>query len=127
MAGSRSTDAEGDQGAALGLIADHTIDTSAQGIARAISGLITAGTIRPGDQLPTIRTVAARLRVSSSTVSAAWRLMQNHGVISTDRRRGTLVRSARGSIEGRYWQVPVPQGTLDIDLSTGTPRPNAAS
>ena len=121
MAGSRSTDAEGDQGAALGLIADHTIDTSAQGIARAISGLITAGTIRPGDQLPTIRTVAARLRVSSSTVSAAWRLMQNHGVISTDRRRGTLVRSARGSIEGRYWQVPVPQGTLDIDLSTGTP------
>jgi len=47
--------------------------------------------------------------------------MQNHGVISTDRRRGTTVRSSRGSIEGRYWQVPVPQGTLDIDLSTGTP------
>ncbi|MFT4988604.1 MAG: DNA-binding transcriptional MocR family regulator [Acidimicrobiales bacterium] len=121
MAASQTAGSEGNSGAALGLIADHTTDTSAQGIARAISGLITAGTIRPGDQLPTVRTVAAQLGVSSSTVSAAWRLMQNHGVISTNRRRGTLVRSARGSIEGRYWQVPVPQGTLDTDLSTGTP------
>lgn len=105
----------------LTLIRGEVSDTSAQGIARTISGLITAAAIRPGDQLPTVRAVAAALGVSSSTVSAAWRLMQNHGVILTDRRRGTTVRSSRGSVEGRYWQVPVPQGTFEIDLSTGTP------
>lgn len=108
----------------LSLITEHVADASAQGIARAISGLITANLIKPGDQLPTVRAVAAALGVSSSTISASWRLMQNHGVISTDRRRGTTVRTSRGSIEGRYWQVPVPQGTLDIDLSTGTPDPD---
>lgn len=105
----------------LDLIAEEVGDSSAQGIARAISGLITAGRINPGDQLPTVRAVASALGVSSSTVSAAWRLMQNHGVILTDRRRGTTVRSSRGSIEGRYWQVPVPHGTFEVDLSTGTP------
>lgn len=107
--------------AVLALIRDEVGDTSAQGIARTISGLITAAAIRPGDRLPTVRAVASTLGVSSSTVSAAWRLMQNHGVILTDRRRGTTVRSSRGSIEGRYWQVPVPQGTFEVDLSTGTP------
>ena len=105
------------------MIREQVADTSAQGIARTISGLISANMIKPGDQLPTVRSVAGTLGVSSSTISAAWRLMQNHGVISTDRRRGTTVRTSRGSIEGRYWQVPVPQGTLDIDLSTGTPDP----
>ena len=105
----------------VALIASNASDTSAQGIARAISSLITGGTIGPGDQLPTVRQTASALGVSSSTISAAWRLMQNHGVISTDRRRGTIVRSSRGSIEGRYWQVPVPQGTFEVDLSTGTP------
>lgn len=108
-------------GELLGRIAASVTDLSAQGIARAISSLISGGAIGPGDRLPTVRSVANELGVSSSTVSAAWRLMQDHGVIFTDRRRGTTVRSSRGSIEGRYWQVPVPAGTFETDLSTGTP------
>ena len=112
----------------LGLIQRSVEDPSAQGpgaqgIARTIGALITAGSIGPGDCLPTVRSVAQALGVSSSTVSTAWRLMQDHGLIQTDRRRGTTVRSSRGSIDGRYWQVPVPAGTLDLDLSTGTPDP----
>ena len=112
---------EGDASDLLSLISTTTTDVSAQGVARSIGNLIASGSIGPGDQLPTVRSIAGALGVSSSTISAAWRLLHNHGMISTDRRRGTTVRSSRGSIEGRYWQVPVPPGTFEIDLSTGTP------
>jgi len=44
-------------------------------------------------------------------------------VIETDRRRGTIVRSTIGNVDGRYWHVPVAPGTLDHDLSMGTPDP----
>ncbi len=102
-------------------IRDRVTEPSAHGIARAISALITSGVIEAGDQLPTVRATAHALGVSSSTISGAWRTLAHHGVIETDRRRGTTVRSKRASTKGRYWQVPVPIGTIDIDLSTGTP------
>lgn len=97
---------------------------TASGIARAIGRLVRQGTISPGDKLPTVRSLAAALGVSPSTVSETWRILQGHGVIQTDRRRGTVVRSSSGSLDGRAWHVPVEPGTLDLDLSTGTPDPH---
>ncbi len=102
-------------------IAEAVEHRTADGIARAIGSLISAGTLNPGDQLPTVRALAGHLGVSPNTVSDAWRILQTHGAIRTDRRRGTSVRDRRAGIGGRYWQVPVAPGTIELDLSTGTP------
>lgn len=96
-------------------------DLNAAKIAAVVGKIVSRGDIGPGEQLPTVRLLAKTLHVSTSTVSDAWKILQAHAVISTDRRRGTIVRSSRGHVDGRYWNVPVPPGTLDLDLSTGTP------
>lgn len=96
-------------------------DRTAGEIARSIGALVARGELEPGARLPTIRRLAAALEVSPSTVADAWQILLRHGVISTDRRRGTTVRATPGGDDGRYWQVPVAPGTIELDLSTGTP------
>ena len=105
----------------LGEIASRTETRTGRGIALAIGSLVGDGVLLPGDQLPTVRALAAHLGVSPNTVAEAWRLLQTHGAISTDRRRGTQVRARQVRLDGRYWQVPVAPGTIELDLSTGTP------
>lgn len=102
-------------------IAQRLDEPTAQGIAQAIGALVSAGVLTPGDKLPTVRSLATRVGVSSSTVADAWRMLATHGVIDTDRRRGTTVRAARAELEGRWWQVAVTPGTIQMDLSTGIP------
>ena len=92
-------------------------------IAAVIGQLVSSGDLAPGQQLPTVRALSKGLRVSPSTVSDAWRVLRAHAVIATDRRRGTIVRSTTGNVDGRYWNVPVSPGTLEHDLTTGTPDP----
>lgn len=53
--------------------------------------LIMGGVLRPGDQLPTVRALAAELRVNFNTVARAYRLLDEEGVISTQQGRGTYV------------------------------------
>jgi len=96
-------------------------DPSAPGIARAISNLVSDGDLVPGVKLPTVRALAELLGVSANTVADAWKTLQNHRVIATDGRRGTRVQPMRGRAGTRSWQVPVPPGTMALDLSTGTP------
>ncbi len=98
-------------------------DRDASTIARRISSLITDGTIEAGDKLPPIRSVAKSLGVSTATVSEAWNTLRSHGLIETDRRRGTTVRAFPGHGRSRYWRVPMEPGTLQLDLSAGTPDP----
>ncbi len=95
----------------------------AESIAKAIGRLVTDGELAEDDKLPPIRTVAGHLGVSSSTVAAAWSIMRRHGLIHTDRRRGTTVRPFVAHGRNRYWQVPNTGRRLDLDLSTGTPDP----
>ncbi len=56
-----------------------------------IRSLIAAGQLRPGDQLPTIRELAASLRVNYNTVARVYLDLDRDGVISTQRGRGTFV------------------------------------
>ena len=98
-------------------------DLNARRIAEVIGRLVNRGQIAPGSKLPTVRALAGALRVSPSTVSEAWRILRVHAVITTDRRRGTVVRSSRGDVQGRYWNVPASPGTHTFDLSSGTPDP----
>jgi GntR family transcriptional regulator len=56
-----------------------------------VKHLVASGTLRPGDQLPTVRQLAAELRVNFNTVARAYRLLDEAGVISTQQGRGTYV------------------------------------
>jgi GntR family transcriptional regulator len=49
------------------------------------------GTLKPGDQLPTVRALAEDLRVNFNTVARAYRLLDEERIISTQQGRGTYI------------------------------------
>ena len=65
----------------------------ASDISVSIEEAIREGRLAPGAQLPTVRSLADRLEVSPSTVSAAYRYLRQRGVISTHGRGGTRVHN----------------------------------
>jgi GntR family transcriptional regulator len=52
---------------------------------------LAAGLIKPGDQLPTVRSLASDLRVNFNTIARAYRIMDEAGIISTQQGRGTYI------------------------------------
>lgn len=56
-----------------------------------IKHLVATGTLKPGDQLPTIRQLSVDLRVDPNTVVHAYRELDHEGVISTQQGRGTFI------------------------------------
>jgi GntR family transcriptional regulator len=47
--------------------------------------------LKPGTQLPTVRQLAADLRINFNTVARAYRLLDEEGIISTQHGRGTYI------------------------------------
>lgn len=97
---------------------------SAKGLAHAVSATIRDGLLVAGDRLPPIRTVAAELALSPTTVSAAWALLARSGTVATDGRRGTTVLDHRAGGTVRYRAALDRPSTFDHDLSTGVPDPD---
>jgi GntR family transcriptional regulator len=56
-----------------------------------IKRLLAGGTLKPGDQLPTVRALALELRVNFNTIARAYRILDDSGVISTQQGRGTYI------------------------------------
>lgn len=52
---------------------------------------IASGRLTPGDQLPTVRSMALELRVNFNTIARAYRILDEAGIISTQQGRGTYV------------------------------------
>lgn len=52
---------------------------------------IATGDLVPGDQLPTVRQLAADLRVNFNTIARAYRMLDEAGIISTQHGRGTFI------------------------------------
>lgn len=71
---------------------DLTIHTPAYlQIIGEIKQAIATGALNPGDQLPTVRQLAADLRINFNTVARAYRLLDEEGLISTQHGRGTFI------------------------------------
>lgn len=52
---------------------------------------IATGYLTPEDQLPTVRQLAADLRVNFNTIARAYRMLDEAGMISTQHGRGTFI------------------------------------
>lgn len=72
-----------------------------------VKHLVASGSLQPGDQLPTVRQLAAELRVNFNTVARAYRLLDEAGVISTQQGRGTYVL-----------EVPPPEDAIRLRRKT---------
>ncbi len=60
---------------------------------------ITGGLLSPGDQIPTVRQLAADLSVNPNTVIRAYREMELGGVLDTQQGSGTYVSDHRPEID----------------------------
>ncbi len=63
-------------------------------IVEQVKSMVASGILKPGDQLPTVREVAADLRINFNTAARAYRLLHDEGMISTQQGRGTYVLEA---------------------------------
>jgi GntR family transcriptional regulator len=60
-------------------------------IIRQVQRLASSGRLQPGDQLPTVRQLAAQLGVNFNTVARAYRGLGQAGIVSPQPGRGTFV------------------------------------
>jgi GntR family transcriptional regulator len=67
-------------------------------IVEQIRHLVASGQLNPGDQLPTVRQLAAELRINFNTVARSYRILDEAGLISTQHGRGTYI-----------WDQPSPE------------------
>jgi GntR family transcriptional regulator len=58
-----------------------------------IKQMVASGDLHPGQQLPTMRQLAADLRINYNTVGRAYTILDQDGVISTQQGRGTFIAS----------------------------------
>lgn len=59
-----------------------------------IKAAVTAGLLKPGDALPSIRQLAADLELNNKTVAKAYKLLERDAIIETRGYRGTFVHAS---------------------------------
>ena len=79
----------------------------AQQLRRQLLWLITTGALSPGERLPPVRDLAGRLGINLHTVRAAYRKLEDGGLVVTRQGRGTYVLplDSRRLRAGSGWQV----------------------
>ncbi|MFI2435143.1 aminotransferase class I/II-fold pyridoxal phosphate-dependent enzyme [Streptomyces sp. NPDC018693] len=90
-------------------------------ISASIERAVGTGDLEPGQVLPPMRELAARLGVNPNTVAAAYRTLRERGVIETDGRRGSRVRPKPATTGREKVREDVPAGVRD--LASGNPDP----
>lgn len=93
---------------------------TAASIAASLERHLQDGQRGAGEPLPTVRALAAALRVSPATVAAAYKLLRGRGLVAGNGRGGTRVALPPPAL-ARAVPAIVPDGT--IDLASGNPDP----
>jgi DNA-binding transcriptional MocR family regulator len=83
-------------------------------IASAIERAVRVGELEPDESLPTVRACAESLGVSPATVSSAYRILRERGVIVTRGRAGTRVSPQPPLPTSPAFELP--EGTRDLAL-----------
>ena len=86
-------------------------------LANDLGGLITSGTLRPGDRLPSVRRLSDERRLSASTVVQALRQLEDRGLIEARPQSGFFVRHS-----GASRPEPVARVTLDSAVQVDVTR-----
>jgi GntR family transcriptional regulator len=60
-------------------------------IVNQVQAQVAGGVLKPGDQLPTVRSLAEDLRVNFNTIARAYRILDEARIISTQQGRGTYI------------------------------------
>ena len=104
----------------MNIVAQYGIrGDGARGIVTSVETAIRQGRLAAGTPLPTVRDLARALRVSPTTVAAAYRTLRVRGLVHAQGRRGTRV-SPRPPLPIR----PVAPAPAHLrDLSLGNPDP----
>lgn len=53
--------------------------------------------LKPGDELPSIRSLAAQLEISINTVARAYMELERKGIVISNGRKGTYIRESEGT------------------------------
>lgn len=90
-------------------------------VASRISELVSRGTLRPGEKVPSVRSCSRQQNVSISTVTQAYRLLEDRGVIEARPQSGYYVRPQRWVLpaepaKSRPSQHPVKIEVTDLVL-----------
>ena len=71
-----------------------------------VKQLIMAGTLKDGDSIPSMRSLAKTLKVSVITVQKAYEELQRKGLIESLAGRGTFIRvESMDDIKREYWNA----------------------
>ena len=93
---------------------------SSNQIVASIEDGIRGGRLRAGERLPTVRALATKLRVSPTTIAAAYNALRVRGLVHGSGRRGTVV-NRRPPLLTRGILAPPPPGLRN--LAEGGPDP----
>ncbi|WP_051272548.1 aminotransferase-like domain-containing protein [Fundidesulfovibrio putealis] len=69
-----------------------------EAVRQSVVDLIESGALGPGDKAPSLRNLAARMRVSLSTASLAYGQLESEGVLEARPKSGFFVRAARAGL-----------------------------
>lgn len=98
-------------------------DRSASGIASEVSQLINTGDLQVGTRLPSVRELAAHLRVSPATVSAAWSTLKRFGSVESRGRAGTRVLGPQSPHPRRWSSEGMARERTKLDMGLSVPDP----
>jgi molybdate-binding protein/DNA-binding transcriptional regulator YhcF (GntR family) len=73
-----------------------------------VKGLVANYQLKPGDRMPTVRELAAYLKINPATVARAYQEMEQEGILGASRRRGTIVMGETDSPQ----RMPLRQSRL---------------
>jgi len=73
-----------------------------------IKGLVANYQLKPGERMPTVRELAAYLKINPATVARAYQDLEQEGILGASRRRGTIVMGETDSPQ----RMPLRQSRL---------------